>query len=57
MNDIETKEALEDHLTSAGQPSTDPKYKTCKDGAINKALKEVAKGSKNILPSFGVLGG
>ena len=46
MNDIETKETLDDHLTPAGQPSTDPEYLAYKRAKVEKGLAEAEDRSK-----------
>ena len=46
MNDIETKEALDDHLTPAGQPPTDPEYLAYKRAKVEKGLAEAEDRSK-----------
>ena len=48
MNDIETKNALEEHLTPAGQPSNDPEYLAWKKAKIEKGLAEAQDRTKLI---------
>ena len=48
MSETDTKIALEEHLTLAGQPSNDPEYLAWKEAKIKKGLAEAEDRSKLI---------
>lgn len=48
MSDTDTKDALDEHLTPAGTPSSDPEYVAYKKAKIEKGLAEAEDRSKLI---------
>lgn len=48
MSDTDTKDALEEHLAPAGQPSSDPEYLAYKQAKVKKGLAEAEDRSKLI---------
>lgn len=53
MSDTKTTNALEDHLTPAGQPSDDPEYLAWRAAKVEKGLIE-AEDRSTLIPAFKV---
>lgn len=48
MSDIDTQDALDEHLAPAGRPSSDPEYLAWKQAKVEKALVQAEDRSQMI---------